>query len=258
MTKTLLTLAGFDPSGGAGVLLDIAVFRRLGCRGMGVLTAVTAQNTQGVKEFLCLPLRFILSQYTALTREVSFAGIKVGMMGCRKNLRILGRILSDSKNIPTVVDPVFRSSSGAWLLERAALPSYVSQVRGRISLLTPNLAEAALISGQRVRNLEQMKEAARKISDLIESSCLITGGHLEKKVVDVLFDGKRFHLFEKKKINKDVHGTGCFFSSSLLGYLAKGHPLVKACALASDLTDKAIKGAVYIGKGRHALRLFSA
>jgi hydroxymethylpyrimidine/phosphomethylpyrimidine kinase len=257
VTKTLLSVAGFDPSAGAGVLLDVAVFRHLGYPGMGVLTAVTAQNTRGVKEFRCLPLRFILSQYTALTREVSFAGIKVGMMGCRKNLRVLGRILSNHKNIPVVADPVLRSSSGTWLLERAAVPSYISQVRGKISLLTPNLAEAALISGKRVKNLEEMKEAARKISDLVESSCLVKGGHLEKKVIDLLFDGRRFHLFEKEKINKDVHGTGCFLSSSLLGYLAKGHPLLKACELASDLIDNAIKKAVRIGKGRYAFRLFS-
>ena len=254
--KSLLSIAGYDPSAGAGVLLDIAVFRQLGYRGVGILTAVTAQNTQEVREFRCLPARYILSQYNTLAREVPFAGIKVGIVGCRKNLRVLGRILLENKNIPVVVDPVFRSSSGAWFLEREAIPSYISQIRGKISVLMPNLAEAALIWGRSVKNLEDMKEAARKISGLIESSCLIKGGHLEKRVLDLLFDGKSFHYFEKEKIRKDVHGTGCFLSSSLLGYLTEGHPLVKACELASGLTHNAIKRAIRTGSKRYIFPLF--
>jgi hydroxymethylpyrimidine/phosphomethylpyrimidine kinase len=96
-----------------------------------------------------------------------------------------------------------------------------------------------------------MEEAARIISGLVESPCYIKGGHLANKVVDLLFDGKRVHLFEKKKIKKDVHGTGCFLSSSLICYLAKGYGLVKACELASDLTHQAIREAVLAGEGRY-------
>jgi hydroxymethylpyrimidine/phosphomethylpyrimidine kinase len=255
-TKALLSIAGYDPSSGAGVLLDIAVFRHLSYRGMAILTAVTAQNTQKVKEFRCLPPQFILSQYQTLAGEISFAGIKVGMVGCRKNLRVLGRILEENKNIPIVVDPVFRSSSGTWLLEKEAIPAYISRIKGKISVLMPNLTEAALICGHSVRNLEEMKEAARKIYDLVESPCSIKGGHLEKGVIDLLFDGRRFHLFEIEKIRKDVHGTGCFLSSSLLGFLAKGHPLVKACELALELTHDAIRKAVRVGKKRYIFPLF--
>lgn len=253
--KILLSITGYDPSSGAGVLLDIAVFRHLGYRGMGVLTAVTAQNTQKVMEFRCLPAQFILSQYKTLAGEISFAGIKVGMVGCRKTLRVLGHILSDNKNIPVVVDPVFRSSSGTWLLEKEAIPSYISQIKGKISVLMPNLAEAALICGHSVRNLEEMKEAAKKISALAECPSYIKGGHLKKRAIDSLFDGRSFYVFEKEKISKDVHGSGCFLSSSLLGYLAKGHSLVKACELASELTHQAIRKAIRIGKGRYIFPL---
>ncbi len=166
-TQSLLAIAGYDPSAGAGVLLDIAVFRQLGYRGMGVLTAVTAQNTQKVIEWRCLPAQFVLRQFETLAGEVSFAGIKVGMVGSRKNLQVLGRILAENKNIPIVVDPVFRSSSGTWLLEREAIPAYISQMRGKISVLMPNVAEAGLLSGHDVKNLEEMKDAAKKISDLV-------------------------------------------------------------------------------------------
>jgi hydroxymethylpyrimidine/phosphomethylpyrimidine kinase len=255
--KALLSIAGYDPSSGAGVLLDSAVFRQLGYRGMGVLTAVTVQNTEKVKTFRCLPALFILSQYKTLAEEISFAGIKVGMVGCRKNLPVLGRILTENRTIPIVVDPVFRSSSGTWLLEKEAISSYISEVRGKISILTPNLSEAALVSGQNVKNLKGMKEASRIIADLVESPCFIKGGHLEKRVIDLLFDGRIFHLFEKGKINKDVHGTGCFLSSSLLGYLAKGLPLIKACELASKLTHEGIQKAVRVGEGRYVFALIS-
>ncbi len=254
-TRPLLSIAGYDPSSGAGVLLDLALFRRFGYRGMGVLTAVTVQNTRKVKEFRCLPAPFISSQYRTLAEEISFAGIKVGMIGCRKNLPVLSAILAENNDIPVVADPVFRSTSGAWLLEKKAIPSFVSKIRGKISVLTPNLEEAGLICGCRVKNLEEMKEAARIISDRVESSCYIKGGHLEKRAVDLLFDGKSVHLFEKEKIRKNVHGTGCFLSASLLCYLAKGHPLVKACELASGLVHKGITMAVRVGKGLYIFPL---
>jgi len=255
VSRPLLSIAGYDPSSGAGVLLDLALFRRFGYRGMAVLTAVTAQNTREVREFRCLPAPFISSQYSALAKEVSFAGIKVGMIGCRKNLPVLSAILAENSDIPVVVDPIFRSTSGAWLLEKKAIPSFVSKIRGRISVLTPNLLEAGLISGRRVGNLEEMKEAARIISDHIGSPCYIKGGHLEKKAVDLLFDGKSIHLFEKEKIRKNVHGTGCFLSASLLCCLAEGHPLAKACELASGLVHEGIKTAVRVGKGLYSFSL---
>jgi hydroxymethylpyrimidine kinase/phosphomethylpyrimidine kinase len=255
LPKTLLSIAGYDPSSGAGVLLDLAVFRQFGYRGMGVLTAVTAQNTQSVAGCRCLPAPFVLSQYKTLAEEASFAGIKVGMVGCRKNVLVLGRILAENRNIPVVADPVFRSSSGAWLLEKEAIPSYISKIKGMISLLTPNLTEAALLSGRSVKNRKEMEEAARVISGLVESPCYIKGGHLAKGVVDLLFDGTRVYLFKKEKIKKDVHGTGCFLSSSLICYLAKGFGLVRACELASNLTHKAIREAVQAGEGRYVFPL---
>ncbi|MEW5900030.1 MAG: hydroxymethylpyrimidine/phosphomethylpyrimidine kinase [Acidobacteriota bacterium] len=247
--KVLLSIAGYDPSSGAGVLLDIAVFHRLGFCGMGALTSVTIQNTTRVESFRTLPGRFILGQYKTLAKEVSFSGIKVGMLGSGKNIPALDLILKKHRDIPIVVDPVFRSSSGCWLLEREAVPSYVARLRDKISVLTPNLEESSIILGRRVQSLEEMKEAALRIGDLIDAACLVKGGHLKKKVSDVLYDGRRIQVIANPKIPKTVHGTGCFLSSSLLCFLAEGHSVAKACELAVGQTRQAIQRAVPSGKG---------
>jgi len=254
--KVLLTITGYDPSSGAGVLLDIAVFRRFGYPGTGILTSVTAQNSLGVTDIRCLGGRFLFKQYSTLVREISPAGIKVGMLGCRQNIPALGHILAQNPDLPIVVDPVFRSSSGRWLLEKEAVPSYLHRIKGRISILTPNLPEAALISGRRLKNPEDMKEVAHRIADRIAAPCLIKGGHLARRITDVLYDGRQFYLFPHKKVPGDIHGTGCFLSSSLLSYLVMGKPLVEACALASEFTGAALRGAVRLGMGRKVLFSF--
>jgi hydroxymethylpyrimidine/phosphomethylpyrimidine kinase len=254
--EALLSIAGFDPSSGAGVLLDVAVFRRFGFLGTGILTAVTAQNSRRVTDVRCLGRRFLLRQYETLVRDVSPSGIKVGMLGCRGNIPALGRILAQHQEIPIVVDPVLQSSSGRWLLEKDAVSSYLARIKGKIALLTPNLQEASLISGLRLREPEAMKDAARRIVDRIAAPCLVKGGHLARKVVDVLYDGQKSYLFPHKKVPGHVHGTGCFFSSSLLSYLVMGNSLVEACALASEFTQAALGKAVRLGKGREVFFLF--
>ncbi len=248
--KLLLSIAGYDPSAGAGVLLDIAVFRGLGFIGAGVLTSVTAQNSRRVTGVRCLGGSFLVRQYEAIVEDIEPSGIKVGMLGGRANIPALSRILSRHPDIPVVVDPVLRSSSGRWLLEKQALPSYLSRIRGRISLLTPNLHEASLISGRRLRGPEDMKEAARRIADLVAAPCLVKGGHLARAVADVLYDGRQFYLFRHKKRPLDVHGSGCFLSSSLLGYLVRNPSLPEACARAVEFTQAALRTSVRLGKGR--------
>ncbi len=248
--KVLLSIAGFDPSSGAGSLADVGVFRRLGFAGAAILTSVTAQNSRKVEEFIPLSPRFLAKQYETLICDLPIFGLKVGMIGSRKNLPVLSRILEEQAKIPRVADPVFRSSSGFWLLEEDAVPAYIRAIKGKLAVLTPNLTEAALISRLPVRNLNEMKRAAEIITSLIDAPCLIKGGHLAAKAVDVLFDGRRFRLFEKEKIRADVHGTGCLLSASLTCFLAQGHPLARACELASRWTRRAIRTAVRIGKGR--------
>lgn len=246
----LLSVAGFDPSSGAGTLADVAVFHRLGFAGAAILTAVTIQNSRRVEEFLPLPPRVLARQYETLVRDYPLSGLKVGMIGSRRSLPVLARILEDNGHIPRVADPVFRSSSGCWLIEKDAVPAYIRTIKGKITVLTPNLGEAALISRFPIRNIDDMSVAAELIAKAIEAPCLIKGGHLEREAVDVLFDGKNVHLYRKKKIRADVHGTGCLLSASLVAFLARGHSVAQACGLAARWTDRAIRAAVPPGRGR--------
>jgi hydroxymethylpyrimidine kinase/phosphomethylpyrimidine kinase len=254
MVRILLSIAGFDPSGGAGALMDVAVFEAAGFRGMAVLTALTVQNTREVRRIVPLPPGTVMDQYRALAEDVSFRGVKIGMLGSRKNLGAIGRILAGLKGIPVVVDPVFRSSSGADLLPAASVGSFLKTVRGRASLLTPNLDEASLLSGLPVRTPEEMLRAARLIFDRAEVPCLVKGGHLPKTVINVLYDGRKTVVYRSPRVPKDAHGTGCFLSSSILAALAGGSSLVTACADATDLTHKAIRKAVRQAHGRYLLK----
>jgi hydroxymethylpyrimidine kinase/phosphomethylpyrimidine kinase len=253
LKKILLSIAGYDPTSGAGVSLDLKVFQHLGFQGIAALTSITSQNTQGVRRVHCLPSDLLWDQYQALDEDVSFSGIKVGMVGCGKNIEIIKRILTDNPKIPKVVDPVFKSSSGAWLLEKDSIPGYVSDIKGKASLLTPNLEEASLISRIKIKNTEDMKKAAQSIFSFSNIPCFIKGGHFPKQVVNLLYDGNKFYFFKEEKIRKNVHGTGCFLSSSVLVYMVKGNSLEKACLLATQLTDKAIKSAIKIGQGQNII-----
>ena len=249
--KVLLTIAGYDPTSGAGAVLDINVFQNLGFTGMGIITSLTAQNTRQVSKVYCPPPDLIMDQYTSLGNDVKLCGIKVGMLGCKKSISPVAKILSRNSSVPRVIDPVFQSSSGTWLLEREAIPDYIKAIAGQITVLTPNAQEAALISGFQVNTLKEMERAAKKIYELFKAPCLITGGHFEKETSDLLYDGKDHFVFKHKKIDASIHGTGCFLSSALLSYLSKGEALKKACQLAINKTLAGIKRSVQIGQGQN-------
>jgi hydroxymethylpyrimidine/phosphomethylpyrimidine kinase len=249
----LLSVAGFDPTSGAGVTLDLKVFASQGFQGMGLATAVTVQNTQEVKGHHCLPSELVQRQYRALKEDADIRGIKVGMLGCREHFSTLEAVLEPGEALPAVVDPVLRSSSGAWLLEPDAVAAYMETLSGRISLLTPNLAEASMISGSDVSSLEDMREAAQQIYQEYRFPTLIKGGHLTGDPVDVLFDGRSHHLFSKERTRGRVHGTGCFLSASILCLLVQGCSLNEACRHAGERTLEAIRGAVPVGKGRRII-----
>jgi hydroxymethylpyrimidine/phosphomethylpyrimidine kinase len=252
--KTLLSIAGFDPTGGAGALLDVKVFESLGFHGAAVLTAVTAQNTLKVKRVFPLAASLVELQYGALEKDLRFAGIKVGMLGSGAAVKAVSGILGKSRKIPRVVDPVLRSSSGAVLLERKAVSRFLEAFRDRASLITPNLDEASLFAERPVRSVEDMEEAARKIHDAVRAPCLVKGGHLRGGSVDVLFDGERLTRFPHARIGKDVHGTGCFLSSAILAGLARGDGLIEACSEGIALAARAIRKAGRVGRGRDVFR----
>lgn len=250
MAQNLLSIAGYDPSGGAGVSLDVRIFEHFGFRGFGVLTAVTAQDARRVEGVCDLPAGIVRRQMRALSRGRRFAGIKVGMAGSLENLAAVARILAAHPAIPRVVDPVFRSSSGARLLEKKAVPAFLDLLRGKASLLTPNLDEASALSGVRAVTVDAMREAAVRIFEASRVPCLVKGGHLRGQAVDVLYDGRRLRLFRHARLDRDVHGTGCFLASAILGGLAAGHGLEEACRRAIALTARGIRNSAPAGGGR--------
>jgi hydroxymethylpyrimidine/phosphomethylpyrimidine kinase len=252
--KVLLSIGGYDPTSGAGTGLDVNVFQSLGFHGMGIVTALTAQNTQGVDSLYCPPADWLKTQFRSLSKDVVFAGIKVGMVGQRANIPIIIEILSRHSSLPRVIDPVFQSSSGAWLLEKDAVPDYLSTVSGHMNLLTPNTHEASLITGLPVTTLDDMTLAAKKIFSLFRIPSLIKGGHLEKEAADVLFDGRDFHIFKHERLDIEVHGTGCLLASSLVAFLSQGKELKKACRMAVDYTVQSLRNSIPVGRGQ---RLFS-
>ena len=246
----LLSMAGFDPSGGAGVLLDLHVFRSLGFYGAAVLTAATVQDTSTLFRVKAFDPRFVRAQAETLDRDLKFSGLKVGMIGSAGNLKEIGRFLAAHEDIPRVVDPILRSSSGHRLLETSAGPLFLQTIKNRASVLTPNLDEASHLSGRAVRTIEDMRTAAEILFDRTGVPCLIKGGHLSGEAVNVLFDGSRSVLFRKNRLAKDVHGTGCFFSAALLGFLVQTKDLVRAARQATKWTHEAIRSASPIGRGR--------
>ena len=247
MTKSLISIAGWDPSAGAGVLLDLRVFERLGRRGFGVLAAVTAQSPERVGGVFPVPARAVAGQFESLAGGLVVGGIKVGMLATSANLKVVAGILAKHTRLPRVIDPVLRSSSGALLLEKKAWPRYLETVEGKASLITPNLAEAAALTGHPVRNIAEMRAAAEKIHRRSGIPCLVKGGHLEGQAVDILFDGGEFSAFAREKLPRNVHGTGCYLSSAILCYLAEGRPLKEACGLGIFRVGRAIRAAVPAG-----------
>lgn len=251
--KTLLTIAGFDPTSGAGVTLDLAVFRKLGFHGAALITALTSQNTLEVVGLHPVPGDFLELQHRILSRDIEVSGVKLGMLGSGEILPTVRRILALHAGVPVVIDPVMRSTSGASLMKGGSLPAWLKTLRGRAALLTPNLDEAEAIAGVRIRSREDLEAGAVAVHQCCGIPVLLKGGHLPGRAVDCLYDGETTTLFSRSRVDREAHGTGCFLSAAVLGYLASGFPLAEACRLAGNRLARALRKSAGIGKGRNLL-----
>ena len=253
MDPILLAAAGFDPTGAAGLLLDIRVFNAHGWTGMGLVTAVTAQNTLEVFEIQCTCPQSLKKQYVALRKDAAVSGIKIGMLGCAEHLEVLEYIIDGLPHIPVVVDTVFRSGSGTPLFPEDKVGKFLKSFKGRAAVITPNLNEASMLAGYTVDSPASMKEAAEIIHGKTGAACLLKGGHLLKKKIDILYDGEKLHSFPHPSINKQVRGTGCYLSSTLLCLLSQGQPLLSAVDRSISLTLEAMERAVKVRGDRHIM-----
>jgi len=247
--KRVLTIAGSDSSGGAGMQADIKTITRIGCHAMSVVTALTAQNSEGVQGVYLIPATFVSKQIEALMADMVPDAIKLGMIFTASSIKAVARLVGKYR-IPTlVIDPVLKSSTGSDLLEPGAVDVLRNTLLPLARVVTPNLHEAEVLTGIRVRNLEEMEEASRAIHAL-GPAVIIKGGHLQGESVDVLFDGKKIYHFSGARImSPHTHGTGCVFSSALAAFLALDHSLEKAAKKAHDFVRGAIKKAYPCGTG---------
>ncbi|MDU5110113.1 MAG: bifunctional hydroxymethylpyrimidine kinase/phosphomethylpyrimidine kinase [Clostridium sp.] len=245
-----LTIAGSDSSGGAGIQADLKTFSAIGTYGMSVITAITAQNTEGVFMVEDLSKEIIRKQIEVVIEDIKPKAIKIGMVSNPEIINEIVDTLSKYDIEYLVVDPVMISKSGFYLLKPEAKDALIKNLIPKAYILTPNTLEAEEISGVKINTLEDMKEAGEKILDLGPTYVLMKGGHLEGEAIDILIGKDVYKELKSDRLNnKNTHGTGCTLSSAITSYLALGNEIEKSVELAKEYITNAIKNSFDIGKG---------
>jgi hydroxymethylpyrimidine/phosphomethylpyrimidine kinase len=246
----LLTIAGFDPSCGAGVAADLKTFAAHNCYGVAAITALTVQSTQGVKSVHATPAAQLRAQLDELAADVSIAAVKIGMLANRGNAVGVTEFLDKHKFEQVVLDPVFRPTAGnEELIDTAGLKFVRDELLKRVRVITPNMPEAEFLTGLEVKDLNGMKAAGQKLVEMGARAVVVTGGHMEKPI-DVLCEGSEVETFGGDHVKSpNTHGSGCTFSSAIAAQLALGLQLREAVILAKAYVTKAIEKSYQIGKG---------
>jgi hydroxymethylpyrimidine kinase/phosphomethylpyrimidine kinase len=248
--KRILTIAGSDSGGGAGIQADLKAITLLGGYGMSVITALTAQNTVGVQAIHEVPAQFVERQIDSVLSDIGADAIKTGMLANQEIIEVVAKKIEQYKVKKVVIDPVMVSKSGASLLRMEAQGALIKRLIPLAWVVTPNLMEASVLTGLEVNSLERMKKAARRIYKLKAKYVVVKGGHLKGKAIDLLFDGKTFYEIEGPRIDtKNTHGTGCTFASAIATLLARGDTVPEAVKKAKTFITMAIQSGLNIGRG---------
>jgi hydroxymethylpyrimidine/phosphomethylpyrimidine kinase len=255
----VLTIAGFDPSSGAGVTADIKTIAAHGCYGVSCITAMTVQSTSGVKRVEAVDPALVTDTLQELVADLEIAAVHIGMLGTGKVAKAVAEFLkpigSDKGRLPNIVlDPILKSSSGADLLDAAGTRILIERLIPLAAVVTPNVDEAAVITGmKRVEELDEMKAAAAKLHEMGASAVVVTGGHLEKATDLLSFTTKRGteqEVFKaERQRSKSTHGTGCAFATAMTCHLALDRGLAEATLLAKTYVTAAISNGQPLGKG---------
>lgn len=245
-----LTIAGTDPSGGAGIQADLKTFQELQSYGMSVITSVVAQNTTGVQDIHHLPLSIIDAQLNSVFSDVPVHALKTGMIANHDMMEVVYNHLV-KLNIPIVIDPVMVATSGDTLINENDRHYLIDKLVPLAALVTPNLPETEYLVGGTVETTDQMQEAAHMIVDeLGAGAALIKGGHLKGDATDYLYDGEKIHTFNEKRIDTiNTHGTGCTYAAAITAYLSQGFPLLNAVEKGKRFITAAIRESIDIGTG---------
>lgn len=250
--KQVLTIAGSDSGGGAGIQADIKAMSANGVFAMSAITAVTAQNTEEVTDVFELPLSIIAAQIDAVFDDFDVAAVKTGMLSSAEIVKVVAKLLKPQNVTNLVVDPVMIAKSGHRLLKPDAVEALMHELIPLALVVTPNIHEAQQLSGIEIKTLTDARRAAKIIHRLGCRHVLIKGGHLlEDRATDLLYDGRFFELFKSEFIDTPhTHGTGCTFASAIAAHLALGKPLTQAVTAAKAYLTEAIRHGLSIGHGK--------
>jgi hydroxymethylpyrimidine/phosphomethylpyrimidine kinase len=248
--KRILTIAGSDSGGGAGIQADLKAITLLGGYGMSVLTALTAQNTVGVQAIHEVPAWFVATQIDSVLSDIGADAIKTGMLANAEIVEVVAKKIRQYGVKKVVVDPVMVAKSGDSLLRKDAQDALIKKLIPLSTVVTPNLPEASVLSGFKVSSIEGMKKAAHRIHELGAKNVVVKGGHLKRMAVDILYDGERYVEIGGRRIEtKNTHGTGCTFASAIATLLARGETVLEAVRKAKTFITMAIQSGLPLGKG---------
>ena len=248
--KVVLTIAGSDSGGGAGIQADLRTFAAHGVHGTSAITAVTAQNSVAVLDWVSLEPRMVVAQMEAVASDMKVAAAKTGMLATAAIACAVADAIERLRLPLVVVDPVMVAKSGDRLLDRDAETAYRERLLPLATVVTPNLPEAEALLGRPVRTLPDMREAARALRALGPRAVVLKGGHLQGDAVDVFWDGEHMEdLFAPRIATKNTHGTGCTYSAAIAARLALGDPVLEAVRGAKAYLTEAIRRSYSVGRG---------
>ena len=248
--KKVLTIAGSDSSGGAGIQADLKTMTAMKVYGMSVITALTAQNTTGVYGILDVNPEFVASQMDCVFTDIYPDAVKIGMVSRKETIRIIAKKLRQYRAKCVVLDPVMVSTSGSRLLAEDAMETLAEELLPLAAVMTPNIPEAEILCGRPVRTEEEMEQAAERISQKYHGAVLVKGGHQIHTADDVLYDGGKITWFRGKRIdNPNTHGTGCTLSSAIACGLASGKTVETSVRLAKEYLSGALAADLDLGAG---------
>jgi len=258
---SVLTIAGFDGSGGAGIQADIKTISALGCYATSVLTALPVQNTQGVRNIFPIPVEAVSEQIDAILDDIFPDAIKIGMVHTPELVETIVKTLAKYKKVPIVFDPVMVATSGHRLIEEKTIETIIEKLFPISDIITPNMDEAAILAKMEVKNLDDMKIAGERIKELGCKNILLKGGHLQTEMITSLLynDQNDYQTFKSEKVDtKNTHGSGCTLSSAIASFIARGKSMNEAVAFAQYYVSEAVlKGSdVQTGKGNGPLNHF--
>ncbi len=246
----VLTIAGFDPSSGAGITADIKTIAAHGCFGVSAITALTVQSTKGVKRVLPVDLQVFADTFDELLRDVKVSAVHIGMLGSGEVASRVADCLESAGLKNVVLDPVLQSSSGTALLDQEGIRVMEQRLLPLADVVTPNINEASVLTAMEVRNPAQMELAAARLHEMGAKAVVITGGHLDEAIDVLSVNGREVQIYRAERVDSpNTHGTGCAFSTAIACQLALGQSLTTSVGLAKAYVLDAIRNSYAVGRG---------